>query len=145
MGKYRFVRNGTDDYSLIYGDKKIDFHSDVGIITELQMVYSNAEEQMIFALAEKGKTINDLVKSYKKDGKTYYDYSSKDALKKVYVDKEQTRLLGEAVKKVMGVDYNFLIQDIDFDNLAEAEEFLKDLGAAITGRFRDKGQEKVDQ
>ena len=51
MGKYRFVRNGTDDYSLIYKDKEIRFHSDVEIITELQMVYANAEEQMIFALA----------------------------------------------------------------------------------------------
>ena len=145
MGKYRFVRNGTDDYSLIYKDKEIRFHSDVGIITELQMVYANAEEQMIFALAEKGKTVNDIIKSYKKDGKTYYDYSSKDALKKVYVDKEQTRLLGEAVKKVMGVSYNELIKEIDFETLTEAEEFLRDLGAAITGRFRDKGQEKVDQ
>lgn len=145
MGKYRLVRNGVDDYSLFYKDKEIKFHSDVGVITDLQMVYSTAEETMIIELAKKNMTVNDLVKTYKKDGKTFVDYSSKDALKKVYVEKESSRLLNEAVVKCLGISLNALLADMELTELTEAETFCKEIGAAIAGRFRGEGQDKVDK
>ena len=60
--KYQLIKNGEDDYSLKYKDKEIKFHSDVELVTKLQNINEIAKEEMAISLAERGKTINDLVK-----------------------------------------------------------------------------------
>ena len=63
--KYEIIKNGQDDYTLKYKDKEIKFHSDVELVTKLQSVNEYAKEEMVLSLAERNKTINDLIKKTK--------------------------------------------------------------------------------
>ena len=143
--KYEIIKNGLDDYSLKYKDKEIRFHSDVETITKMQSINEIAKEEMILSLAERGKTIKDLIKEYKENGKTYQDNSSRDELLKVYIDKTSTKIYNEAVEKCLGITFEKLVSDIELDNEKQQQHLAIEIGEILVGRFQDKGQNKVEQ
>lgn len=136
MEKYKITRNGVDDYLLEYKDKKINFKSNVDIITELQSVNEKAKQKMIIDLAKQGITMNELVKEVKKDGKTYYDNSNKDEMIKAYAKIETGILFNKAIEKMMGVSLSELALDIGLETSEEADKLSTELGEILIGRFQ---------
>lgn len=137
--KYEIVKNGIDDYSLKYKEKEIKLKSDVETITKLQGIYKEAKKEMIFDLSKEGKTIKELCKETKKDGKTYIDNSNETFLLNMYVEDISAKLFNEAIKKVSGATLEELCKEIGLED-KEQEEFAKELGEVIAGRFQNKGQ-----
>lgn len=146
MGKYLLTKNGVDDYTLSYKDKSIKFHSCVEIVTEMQKINQLAKKKLILELAEKNKTINDLVVKKSKDGKIIEDQSSVNEMIKIYKEEVANDLFDKGVEKMLGVSLAELLIDIGInENEKESLELSRQLGEAMTGRFRNEGQEKVDQ
>ena len=149
MGKYRIVRNGTDDYSLIYGDneeKEKKFHSYVEIVSDLQRIHEIAKKRMIFGLAANGKTVNDLVIKKVENGKKIEDHTNVNEMLKIYSGEVASELFNKGIEKMFNCSLGELLKDIGIDNdKQEAKNLSEDLGRVMVGRFRDKGQEKVDQ
>lgn len=135
--KYKITKNGIDDYTLEYKDKKINFKSDVEIMTELQAVNEIAKQRMIIDLAKQGITLNELVKEVKKDGKTYFDNSNKDEMVKTYTKIIANELFNKAVEKMLGMSLSKLSREIGIETKEEAEKLSSDLGEILVGRFPD--------
>lgn len=140
MGKYEIIKNGTDDYTLKYKDKEIKFHSNVELVTKMQMVNELANQKMVLKLAKEDMTPNDLIKKQIIDGKTYYDNSGKDAFLKSCITEVATQLFDEAIKSMFKMSFLELIKDIEITEKEESDEFAKELGEIIVGRFQGKGQ-----
>ena len=135
--KYKITKNGIDDYTLEYKDKKINFKSDVEIMTELQAVNEIAKQRMIIDLAKQGITMNELVKEVKKDGKTYFDNSNKDEMIKTYTKIIANELFNKAVEKMLGMSLSKLSFEIGIETKEEAEKLSGELGEILVGRFPD--------
>jgi len=133
--KYEIVKNNIDDYSIKYKDKEIRFHSDVEIATEMQKVNKNAIMKAAFDLSALGKTLNDLVVVVKKNEKTYYDNSNKDALIKAYQEDEMGIIFQNSVKKMLGIEFSELVKEIGIETEEESQELSIRLGEILTGRF----------
>lgn len=138
--KYQLIKNGEDDYSLKYKDKEIKFHSDVELVTKLQSINEIAKEEMVLSLAERGKTINDLVKKQTVDGKTQYDNSNVNMLLNTYVGRVGTQLYQESINKMCGKTIDELVEEIGLTNENEQKQLAEDLGKIMVGRFQGKGQ-----
>lgn len=136
MEKYHITKNGIDDYTIEYKDKKINFKSNVEIITELQAVNERAKQKMILDLAKQGITINELVKEIKKDGKTYYDNSNKDEMLNTYTKIESNILFNNAIKNMLGITLTELALEIGLETDEEADKLSRELGEILVGRFR---------
>jgi hypothetical protein len=134
--KYKITKNGIDDYTLEYKDKKINFKSDVEIMTELQAVNEIAKQRMIIDLAKQGITLNELVKEVKKDGKTYFDNSNKDEMVKTYTKIIANELFNKAVEKMLGMSLSKLSAEIGIETKEEAEKLSSNLGEILVGRFQ---------
>lgn len=132
--KYEIVKNGIDNYSLKYKDKELKMHSSVGITTEMQKANKNARVKLIMDLSSQGKSIKDLTKEIKKDGKTYSDNSNKAELEKVYLEEEYSLVFDKALKEIIGMTFEELIEDIGLETQEEAETLSVDLGYVLTGK-----------
>lgn len=138
MKKYEFIKNGIDDYTLKYKDKEINFKSNVDVVNRLQDTVASGRMKMIKDLAKEGISIKDLTIETKKDGKTYYDNTNKVELENTYIQQEQGRVFKEIIKEVFGKEITELFLDIELDE-SETEEFAKEFGEILTGRFQSKG------
>ena len=138
--KYEIIKNGIDDYTLKYKDKEIKFNSNVDLVTEMQEVNEKARENLIFDLASRNMTVNDLVKKQIIDGKTYYDNSNKEELEKIYIKKETGKVFMKAIKKMLGIEFTELALDIGLITDEEMKEFGEEMGEILVGRFQNKGQ-----
>lgn len=132
--KYEIVKNGIDNYSLKYKDKELKMHSSVGITTEMQKANKNARVKLIMDLASQGKSIKELTKEIKKDGKTYSDNSNKAELEKVYLEEEYSLVFDKALKEIIGMTFEELVSDIGIETQEEAETLSIDLGYVLTGK-----------
>ena len=139
--KYEIIKNGQDDYTLKYKDKEIKFHSDVELVTKLQSVNEYAKEEMVLSLAERNKTINDLIKKQNVDGKTVYDNSNVNMLLNTYTEKAEAKFYQEAIKKMCGFNIDELVEEIGITEVNEQKKLAEDLGKIMVGRFQDKGQQ----
>lgn len=138
MKKYEFIKNGIDDYTLKYKDKEINFKSNVDVVNRLQDTVATGRMKMIKDLAKEGLSLKDLTIETKKDGKTYYDNTNKVELENTYIQQEQGRVFMEIIKEVFGKEITELFLDIELDE-SETEEFAKEFGEILTGRFQSKG------
>jgi hypothetical protein len=138
--KYEIIKNGIDDYTLKYKEKEIKFNSNVDLVTEMQEVNEKARENLIFDLASRNMTINDLVKKQIIDGKTYYDNSNKEELEKIYIEKETSKVFMKTIKKMLGMDFTELALDIGLSEENEMKKFGEEMGEILIGRFQNKGQ-----
>lgn len=133
--KWNIRKEGIDTYFLEYKDKMLPFHSNVGIVNELQSVYKNARINMIKELKEKGITLQDLtIETKTEDGKTIYDSSSRNYIEESYIQEEQARVLNKVIKNTLGMDYQDLILDIGLDTQDEVSEFFSELGNCLIGK-----------
>jgi hypothetical protein len=128
-------------YTLKYKDKEIKFHSDVELVTQLQSINELAKEEMVLNLAERNKTINDLIKKQTVDGKTVYDNSNVNMLLNTYTEKIGAKLYQEAVKKMCGFNIDELVEEIGITEVSEQKKLAEELGKIMVGRFQDKGQQ----
>ena len=135
MEKYKFIKNGVDDYTLKYKDKEINFKSDVNIVTRLQDTMAAGRMKMIKDLSAQGMSIKDLTIETKKDGKTYYDNTNKIELENIYVQQEQTKVFMEIIEEKFGMGLTELFMDIGLTEEKESEEFSKQFGEILVGNF----------
>lgn len=131
--KYTITKNGVDDYSLKYKDTEIKLHSTVGLAQKIQNVLNEARRKMIIDLATQGKTLNDLVKETKKDGKTIVDTSNADALENLYIEREYSNVFEECVKDMTGKTFVELIQEIGLETEEEGATFGEEIGNILSG------------
>lgn len=133
--KYTITKNGVDDYSLKYGETEIKLHSTVGLAEKIQNVLNEARKKMIMDLSANGRTLNDLVKETKQDGKTLVDTSNADALESLYIEREYSRVFEECVKDMTGKSFVELIQEIGIETEEEGEKFGEEIGGILSGNF----------
>ena len=133
--KYTITKNGVDDYSLKYGETEIKLHSTVGLAEKIQNVLNEARKKMIIDLSANGRTLNDLVKETKQDGKTLVDTSNADALESLYIEREYSRVFEECVKDMTGKSFVELIQEIGIETEEEGEKFGEEIGGILSGNF----------
>lgn len=131
--KYEFIKNGTDDYTLKYKDKEINFCSKVEFIKDLQEVQKNARMQMIADLAKQGMSIQDLIIKKQEGAKTIEDHSNKDYMEQGYVQQEQVKVIDNICKKVFNMDASTLILELGFVDEKEVEGFYKEFGDILAG------------
>ena len=135
MEKYKFIKNGVDDYTLKYKDKEINFKSDVNIVKRLQDTIATGRMKMIKDLSTQGMSIKDLTIETKKDGKTYYDNTNKIELENIYVQQEQTKVFMDIIEEKFGMGLTELFMDIGLTDEKESEEFSKQFGEILVGNF----------
>ena len=130
---YEIIKNGTDDYTLKYKDKEFNFHTDIGIIRELQGANKKAKVKMLMDLTKEGMSLKDFSMEEKKNGKTYIDNTNKAELLNAYVEEETAETFNNICKKHFGNDLLGLIQDIGLSD-DEVEKFSQDLAGALIGK-----------
>lgn len=135
MKKYEFIKNGTDDYTLKYKDKEINFNSNVSIVNRLQNTIVEARKKMMIDLAKEGMTVKDLIIERKENGKTYYDNTNKDELEKAYIEDVQGKIFSEVIKELLGVELAELYLDIGITTDEENEEFVEEFGNILVGQY----------
>lgn len=133
--KYIITKNGVDDYSLKYGETELKLHSTVGLAEKIQNVLSEARKKMIMDLSVNDRTLNDLVKETKKDGKTVVDTSNADALESLYIEREYARVFEDCIKEMTGKSFIELIQEIGLETEEEGEKLGEELGNILSGNF----------
>lgn len=133
MEKYKITKNGIDDYTLEYKDKKFDFHTDLKMMSKIQGATKTARLKMINDATKEGISLKEYTKEIKKDGKTYYDNTNKEELEKIYIDDEISNVFNEICKENFNQDLMTLIQDIGLDD-NEIEKFSQELSEALLGK-----------
>jgi len=133
--KYTITKNGVDDYSLKYGETELKLHSTVGLAEKIQNVLNEARKKMIMDLSINDRTLNDLVKETKKDGKTVVDTSNADALESLYIEREYARVFEDCIKEMTGKSFIELIQEIGLETEEEGEKLGEELGNILSGNF----------
>lgn len=133
--KYTIIKNGVDDYSLKYGETELKLHSTVGLAEKIQNVLNEARKKMIMDLSINDRTLNDLVKETKKDGKTVVDTSNADALESLYIEREYARVFEDCIREMTGKSFIELIQEIGITTEEEGEKLGEELGNILSGNF----------
>lgn len=133
MSKYKITKNGVDDYTLEYKDKKFDFHTDLKMMSKIQGATKTARLKMINDITKQGMSLKQYTIEEKKDGKTYYDNSNKAELEKIYIDDEVSNVFNEICLENFNQDLMALIQDIELED-DEIEKFSQELSEALLGK-----------
>lgn len=132
--KYEF-KTENDIVSLTYRDKKFTFKTNVKLISDMQKISARAEKQMILDYIAQGKSVKDLTIEVKKDGKTYYDSSNKEALKEIYQNELTLEFFNEKCKEFFNMDMLELAEDIGLETEEEGEQFTIELVKYMSGKF----------
>lgn len=135
---YEIIKNGTDDYTLKYKDKEINFKSDISIIKDMQSISKRARVKMVTDLTKQGVSLKEFTIEKKENGKTYYDGSNKDELEKAYMEEETALVFNEIIEKKFNMDLLSLLQDIGLTESKDIEKFSADLVKALTGTTPSK-------
>lgn len=135
---YEIIKNGTDDYVLKYKEKELKFKSDIENIERLQSINEKATEELIFRLAEKGKTIQDITVKRIANGKTYYDNSNKNELLNVYKEQIIVNVISDICVSQFNMTLNDLLVDVGLTDEQDVLQFAQDLSSAFAGKFPSK-------
>ena len=141
---YEIIKNGTDDYTLKYKDKELNFKSDISIMKDMQSISKRARVKMVTDLAKQGVSLKDFTIEKKENGKTYYDNSNKAELEKAYIDDETATVFNEIIEKQFGMDLMTLLQDIGLQEEKEVEKFSMELMQALIGKT-PSGRETIEK
>lgn len=137
---YEIIKNGTDDYTLKYKDKELNFHTDISIMRDMQSISKRARVKMVTDLSKQGVSLKDFTIEKKENGKTYFDNSNKAELEKAYIDEETTIVFNEIIEKQFGMDLLGLLQDIGLENEKDITKFSEELMTALIGKTPSGGQ-----
>lgn len=133
MEKYKITKKGVDDYVLEYKDKKIEFHTDISMMSKMQGANKTARKKMLNDLVKDGISLKDYTIEKKENGKTYFDNTNKTELENLYINDEVSNVFNEICKENFDMDLYTLIQDIDLEE-NEIEEFSQKLTEALIGK-----------
>lgn len=137
---YEIIKNGTDNYTLKYKDKEINFHTDISIMRDMQSISKRARVKMVTDLSKQGVSLKDFTIEKKENGKTYFDNSNKAELEKAYIDEETTIVFNEIIEKQFGMDLLNLLQDIGLESEKDITKFSEELMTALIGKTPSGGQ-----
>lgn len=138
--KYKFEVVSEDNYKLSYKDKSFEFKSNVNTIKELQGLIVDARKTMVIELAEKGKSVKQLTREVKENGKTYYDNTNKIEMENIYYEQTVMDYLTEKCKKITNMSLDELMQDIGLETEEEAQKFGTEFINYLSGRDFTKAQ-----
>lgn len=136
--KYQFIKKDLDKYVLKYGDKELEFNTNVGVASRIQKYQEMAESRMIIDLAKQGMTINDLKIEKVKDGKKYIDESNYESVKKIYRDNALNDVFDEICLELFNLKLADLALDIKLKTADEGIEFATKLMSCLVGGSDDE-------
>ena len=140
--KWTIRKEGIDNYFLEYKDKILPFHSNVGMVNDLQGAIKKARLKLIKDLASEGKTIDSLtIKETTKDGKVLYNSSNRNYIEETYIQEEYQKALEKIIQDSFGMNYLDLLNDIGIETEEESKDFFGEIGQCLIGRTpRGTGQ-----
>ena len=140
--KWTIRKEGIDNYFLEYKDKILPFHSNVGMVNDLQGAIKKARLKLIKDLASEGKTIDSLtIKETTEDGKVLYNSSNRNYIEETYIQEEYQRALEKIIQDSFGMNYLDLLNDIGIETEEESKDFFGEIGQCLIGRTpRGTGQ-----
>lgn len=133
--KYEFIKNATDDFSLKYKDKVINFKPDLELTRKLQETNKTGRIKMLKDLAKDGMSLKDFTIEERKNGKTYFDSTNKIELENAYIQDEQMNVINNICKERLGLNLEELLTELELNTQEEQEKFAGDLGASLMGRI----------
>lgn len=134
MSKWEIRKEGIDNYFLEYKDKILPFHSNVGIVNELQGAIKNARLRMIKELKDKGMSLSYLTTKKEENGKVIYDNTDRQYIEEVYINEEYQKALEKIIQDTFNMNYLDLLNDVGIETEEESKEFFTELGQCLVGR-----------
>lgn len=131
--KYQIIKNGTDDYTLTYRDRVFNYKTDIELMSKLQGAPKKARLKMLKDLANEGISLKKFTIEEKKDGKTYFDNTNKNALEQEYIGEAMLEVIDEVCKKNFNLSFAEIMADIGLETEEEQAKFAKELGASLIG------------
>lgn len=139
--KWTIRKEGIDNYFLEYKDKILPFHSNVGMVNELQGAIKKARLRLIKELKDQGMSLSDLTTKKEENGKVIYDTSDRQYIEEVYINEEYQKALEKIIQDSFGMSYLDLLNDIGIETEEESKEFFGEIGQCLIGRTpRGTGQ-----
>ena len=139
--KWTIRKEGIDNYFLEYKDKILPFHSNVGMVNELQGAIKKARLRLIKELKDQGMSLSDLTTKKEENGKVIYDTSDRQYIEEVYINEEYQKALEKIIQDSFGMSYLDLLNDIGIETEEESKDFFGEIGQCLIGRTpRGTGQ-----
>ena len=139
--KWTIRKEGIDNYFLEYKDKILPFHSNVGMVNELQGAIKKARLRLIKELKDQGMSLSDLTTKKEENGKVIYDTSDRQYIEEVYINEEYQKALEKIIQDSFGMNYLDLLNDIGIETEEESKDFFGEIGQCLIGRTpRGTGQ-----
>ena len=139
--KWTIRKEGIDNYFLEYKDKILPFHSNVGMVNELQGAIKKARLRLIKDLKDQGMSLSDLTTKKEENGKVIYDTSDRQYIEEVYINEEYQKALEKIIQDSFGMNYLDLLNDIGIETEEESKDFFGEIGQCLIGRTpRGTGQ-----
>ena len=139
--KWTIRKEGIDNYFLEYKDKILPFHSNVGMVNDLQGAIKKARLRLIKELKDQGMSLSDLTTKKEENGKVIYDTSDRQYIEEVYINEEYQKALEKIIQDSFGMSYLDLLNDIGIETEEESKEFFGEIGQCLIGRTpRGTGQ-----
>ena len=139
--KWTIRKEGIDNYFLEYKDKILPFHSNVGMVNDLQGAIKKARLRLIKELKDQGMSLSDLTTKKEENGKVIYDTSDRQYIEEVYINEEYQKALEKIIQDSFGMNYLDLLNDIGIETEEESKEFFGEIGNCLIGRTpRGTGQ-----
>ena len=139
--KWTIRKEGIDNYFLEYKDKILPFHSNVGMVNDLQGAIKKARLRLIKELKDQGMSLSDLTTKKEENGKVIYDTSDRQYIEEVYINEEYQKALEKIIQDSFGMNYLDLLNDIGIETEEESKEFFGEIGQCLIGRTpRGTGQ-----
>ena len=139
--KWTIRKEGIDNYFLEYKDKILPFHSNVGMVNELQGAIKKARLRLIKDLKDQGMSLSDLTTKKEEHGKVIYDTRARQYIEEVYINEEYQKALEKIIQDSFGMSYLDLLNDIGIETEEESKDFFGEIGQCLIGRTpRGTGQ-----
>ena len=139
--KWTIRKEGIDNYFLEYKDKILPFHSNVGMVNDLQGAIKKARLRLIKELKDQGMSLSDLTTKKEENGKVIYDTSDRQYIEEVYINEEYQKALEKIIQDSFGMNYLDLLNDIGIETEEESKDFFGEIGQCLIGRTpRGTGQ-----
>ena len=139
--KWTIRKEGIDNYFLEYKDKILPFHSNVGMVNELQGAIKKARLRLIKELKDQGMSLSDLTTKKEENGKVIYDSTDRQYIEEVYINEEYQKALEKIIQDSFGMSYLDLLNDIGIETEEESKDFFGEIGQCLVGRTpRGNGQ-----
>lgn len=139
--KWTIRKEGIDNYFLEYKDKILPFHSNVGMVNDLQGAIKKARLRLIKELKDQGMSLSDLTTKKEENGKVIYDTSDRQYIEEVYINEEYQKALEKIIQDSFGMSYLDLLNDIGIETEEESTALFGEIGECLIGRTpRGTGQ-----